>query len=106
MSDIQMEIAATVDSIFLDGTFSISPKPFYQVVFITGKVEDNVFPIATALLPNKLEATYREVLEKIKGDQSTTTRRSRSISKSKGLGRGAKISRYKWDYRRRVAQFC
>ena len=66
MSDVQIDIATNCTSVFLDGTFSIAPKPFYQVVFIHGKVGNNKYPIATALLPNKLEKTYREVLEKIR----------------------------------------
>ena len=42
---------------------SVRFQPFYQVVFISGKVDENVYPIATALCPNKLETTYKEVLE-------------------------------------------
>ena len=53
MSDIQIDIAAAADSIFIDGTFSIVPAPFYQVLFIVAKVGENTYPIATALLPNK-----------------------------------------------------
>ena len=66
MSDIQMDIAASSQTIFMDGTFAICPFPFYQVVFFSAKVGDNVYPIATALLPNKLEATYKDVLQLIK----------------------------------------
>ena len=66
MSDVQMDIAAESESIFIDGTFSICPQPFFQVVFISGKVGENVYPIATALCPNKLETTYHELLEKLK----------------------------------------
>ena len=66
MSDTQVEIAAASDTLFIDGTFSICPSPFFQVVFCSAKVGENVFPIATALLPNKLEATYRDVLELIR----------------------------------------
>ena len=67
MSPTQVEIASQCDSLFIDGTFSITPEPFFQVLFINGKNSDNdnVFPIATALMPNKLETSYRDVLEKI-----------------------------------------
>ena len=63
MSDAQLGIADSADSIFVDGTFSICPQPFYQVLFINAKFGENVYQLATALLPNKLETTYREVLE-------------------------------------------
>ena len=66
MSDIQVEIAADADSLFIDGTFSITPVPFFQVLFISAKVGENVFPIAAALMPNKAESSYTEVLEMIK----------------------------------------
>ena len=66
MSDTQIAIASSSDTLFKDGTFSICPSPFFQVVFYSAKVGENTFPIATALLPNKLEATYRDVLELIR----------------------------------------
>ena len=66
MSDTQLEIASSCTSLFVDGTFSICPHPFFQVLFVTGKVGINKFPIATALLPNKLEATYKETFFLIK----------------------------------------
>ena len=66
MSDLQMDIAASSQTFFIDGTFAICPFPFYQVVFFNAKVGENVFCIATALLPNKLEATYKDVLQLIK----------------------------------------
>ena len=63
MSDVQIEIASSADTIFIDGTFSTCPAPFFQIVYITAKVDENNDPIATALLPNKLETTYKDVLK-------------------------------------------
>ena len=65
MSDAQIEIASASNSLFIDGTFSIAPEPFYQVIFMTGIVGGNKFPIATALLSNMLQSTYREILQKL-----------------------------------------
>ena len=61
-----MEIAASSQTIFMDGTFSICPFPFYQVVFLNALVGENVYQIATALLPNKEQQTYTDVLQLIK----------------------------------------
>ena len=63
MSAAQIEIAIESDTLFLDGTFSITPHPFYQVFVLRGKVGNNRYTIGTALLPNKREETYREVFQ-------------------------------------------
>ena len=68
MSAVQMTIASLAVALFLDGTFAICPFPFFQVVFFTVKVGQNKYQIAAALLPNKLESTYREVFEKLKAE--------------------------------------
>lgn len=58
MSEAQIDIAASSDSLFLDGTFAICPEPFYQVVFLRCKVGENRYTVGTAFLPNKRETTY------------------------------------------------
>ena len=65
MSDTQVEAALLSDTLFIDGTFSIAPEPFFQVVFLRGKVGENRFTLATALLPNKQEQTYVDMLMKV-----------------------------------------
>ena len=62
-SDVQLQIAASCESLFVDGTFSTCPAPYYQVLYLNGRCDENVFPLATALLPNKLQATYQEIFE-------------------------------------------
>ena len=62
-SDAQMEIGCEADTLFIDGTFSICPEPFYQIVFMRAKVGTDRYTIATALLPNKQEKTYTEMLK-------------------------------------------
>ena len=62
-SKTQLQIAGSCESIFIDGTFGTCPFPFYQVVYINGRCGENVYPLATALLPNKLQDTYKEVFE-------------------------------------------
>lgn len=63
MSDAQIEIALESDTLFVDGTFSITPFPFYQVFVLRGKVGNNRYTIGTALLPNKREETYKELFQ-------------------------------------------
>ena len=65
MSEAQMEAAVEADTANIDGTFTMCPEPFFQVVFLRVKVGENRFTVATALLPNKQEKTYTEVLEKL-----------------------------------------
>ena len=60
-TDVQLTILAASKSVFVDATFSITPVPFYQVLFISALVGENAYPVATALMPNKLEASYVEV---------------------------------------------
>ena len=66
MTDKQIEMASASNSLFLDGTFSICPEPFYQVMFMTGVVDDNTYLIATAILPNKEQITYQQILTKMR----------------------------------------
>ena len=66
MSDLEIQIASNAKAIFLDGTFCTTPRPFYQTLYIRAKVGDNVFTIGHALLPNKHESSYFEVLEMLK----------------------------------------
>ena len=49
-----------------DATFKITPFPFFQTFLITATYNENTYLIATALMPNKLESTYTEVLELVK----------------------------------------
>ena len=55
MSAVMILIAMAAVCLFLDGTFAICPFPFYQIVFLRAKVGQNIYTIATALLPNKQE---------------------------------------------------
>ena len=63
MSAAQIDIALESDTLFCDGTFSITPFPFYQVFILRGKVGTNRYTIGTALLPKKREATYTELFQ-------------------------------------------
>ena len=65
MSPVQIDIAIESSTLFLDGTFAITPEPFYQTVILRGKVGNNCYTIGTALLPNKRETTYKELLQKM-----------------------------------------
>lgn len=56
---------------FIDGTFSRTPKPFYQIISIHVDIDSNsetsnVVGIIYALLPNKLQITYERLFQLIK----------------------------------------
>lgn len=54
-------------TIFCDGTFKTAPAMFYQLYSIHGIVFGHVFPLVYILVTSKDEATYRTILEKLKG---------------------------------------
>ena len=65
MSDVQIDIAERSTELFIDGTFATCPRPFYQTLYLRGKVGNNDLTIAHALFPNKQEQTYKDVLQKV-----------------------------------------
>jgi len=48
-----------------DGTFETAPDIFTQILSIHGEYRNNTLPLVFALLPDKLEETYRRVLSAI-----------------------------------------
>ena len=66
ISDSQVQIASPCTHLFIDGTHLTCPPPWPQTVVLRGKTGDSVHTIGWALLPNKLEKTYKEVLQKFK----------------------------------------
>ncbi|CAF0808410.1 unnamed protein product [Brachionus calyciflorus] len=52
--------------IFCDGTFNITPKPFYQVYSIHALVNGQCIVMVYCLLPRKNQKLYERVLSKIK----------------------------------------
>ena len=65
MSKVQATIGGRLTSAMVDCTFSITCPPWFQTLTLLGRVEDSKYPIAAALLPNKLETTYIDVLSTI-----------------------------------------
>ena len=65
MSPVQIDIAIESTTLFIDGTFAITPEPFYQTFILRGKVGNNRYTIGTAFLPNKRESTNKELLQKM-----------------------------------------
>ena len=45
-----------------DGTFNIVPSLFYQLFTIHAQVQGNLVPCVYALLPDKKEDTYKDML--------------------------------------------
>lgn len=54
-----------VHEVFIDGTFKVVPKPFYQMVVILGKRGDFVAPLMFALLPCKSAVCYNLLFAEI-----------------------------------------
>ena len=52
-----------------DGMFGETPKVVKQLVTIHAMINRMWYPIIYALLPNKMEATYRALLKEIKNIQ-------------------------------------
>lgn len=52
--------------IIADGNFKIAPDPSYQVYTILGYINGEGVSLATALLPDKTNATYREMWSALK----------------------------------------
>ena len=59
------EIAHRACTVFMDGTWYSCPKPWPMMFVLRGKVGDTVHTIAYALMPDKKETTYKEVLQKM-----------------------------------------
>jgi hypothetical protein len=51
--------------IFMDGTFSVPPHPFKQLYTIRVPFKDATGTAVYAFLPNKWQATYRELFQSI-----------------------------------------
>ena len=66
MSDTQISMAEKSVSLFLDGTFSTCPAPFKQILILRGKIDNSFHTLAYALLPDKKESSYFDVLKAIR----------------------------------------
>ena len=64
ISDTQIEAAAQCNCLSLDGTFSTCPSPFFQNFILIGELDGKTYELAWVLMPNKLQATYKDVLLK------------------------------------------
>ena len=53
-----LEMLCSFDKIFMDGTFKVVPKFFYQLYSIHGYHKGEMFPLIFVMLPNKSEETY------------------------------------------------
>lgn len=61
-----LDLLSRSEDIYVDGTFKCAPIHFKQVFTIHGIFNGTVLPLVFCLLPNKLESTYKLVLEKLK----------------------------------------
>lgn len=73
---LALESLKSIDSIFCDGTFKVTPKPYYQVYSCHGSFVDNdkeirVVPLLYSLLPDKIQATYNRFFYSCEGKFGT-----------------------------------
>ena len=59
---------ARADTLCVDGTFGIAPKPLWkQVVIINAQVNDDTYtPVAFGLLPDKKKESYQALFSQLK----------------------------------------
>ena len=55
-----LHLLAIAEAIYIDGTFEICPRLFYQVFTINAFVRGQQFPLAYGLLPGKSRETYNK----------------------------------------------
>ena len=67
MSEFQINYFSEISEIFIDGTFKVAPKNWYQLLNIFGydKKHNIYMPLAFIILNTKSEEIYNEVFEKI-----------------------------------------
>jgi len=51
-----------------DGTFSVTPLPFYQLYTIMAEIDGHSYPAAYSLLPNKRSPTYHAMFGELKSN--------------------------------------
>ena len=67
MSEFQINYFTEIEEIFIDGTFKVAPKNWYQLLNIFGynKKQNFYMPLAYIILNSKSEEIYNEVFYKI-----------------------------------------
>lgn len=64
-SDRNLRVLGASQTWFMDGTFKVTPIIFHQLFTIHGMIEDSAFPLVYALVENKEEETYYQVLREV-----------------------------------------
>ena len=57
----QLDLLQSGTDVYMDGTFKVVPKHFYQLYSIHGSVKRNITPLAYMLMSRKSEANYKRV---------------------------------------------
>ena len=67
MAKSNLDVLATCDSWFIDGTFKTVPELFYQLMTIHGKTTTGyILPLVFIMLPSKTSAIYDKTFEALK----------------------------------------
>lgn len=65
-TDTMLQRLSTAESLYMDGTFAVCPRLFYQLFTINIIIDEQQFPAVYALLPNKSRETYNRFFTVIK----------------------------------------
>lgn len=68
VTDEMLRKLCSADELFCDGTFKTCPKQFHQLYTIHCKILGEFFPVVFALLPDKTQRTYENLLSILKGN--------------------------------------
>jgi hypothetical protein len=70
-----LKVLQQCDSIYVDGTFRTTPRPYEQFLTIHGLYNGFVVPLVFCLITNKTTAQYRQILQHVKHKILRVTRR-------------------------------
>ena len=68
---LMLQVMSQSTALFMDGTFKAAPRLFTQLYSIHALYRDHVVPVIYYLLPNKLRATYHDVVDILKRVMAT-----------------------------------
>ena len=66
VTDTMLQRLPTVETLYMDGTFAVCPRIFYQLFTVNIILSGQQFPAVYALLPNKSRATYNRFFTLLK----------------------------------------
>ena len=68
-----LQLLTSSEEWYSDGTFKTVPEQFFQLYTLHGVCGEKIVPCVFCLMPNKTEATYVSMLQKIKENSAAAT---------------------------------